>query len=247
MRVYLAAILVPGLFFAAIGKVIAQGPEPQKSVNAKLMAQSQLEVLCERTEFGDNFLFPGSPAIAFNRELTPDDGKKPQPESRYSLSSVTVPAGGWKVDAIAIYTSPRQPADWRKVGRARLNVIAKKGDLPAETDDPLKGREVEVAVSERQQGVYEVRASDLKLTLEPGEYWIGLTPIHSQANGFAEHLIAFGVRDARVDDFHRAGGNDLSPEERLGRPTPNSSRRTPVDSYRGLACAPRSASRLALR
>ena len=56
--------------------------------------------------------------------------------------------------------------------------------------------------------------ADLKLTLEPGEYWIGLTPIHSQANGFAEHLIAFGVRDARFDDVHRAAGGDLSPEER---------------------------------
>jgi hypothetical protein len=160
---------------------------------------------------------------------------------------VTVPAGGWKVDAIAIYTSPSQPADWRKVGRARLNVIAKKG-ICRRGGRTRKGREVEVTVREAQKGVYEVRAAELKLTLEPGEYWIGLTPIHSQTNGFAEHLIAFGVRDARFDDVHRAADEDLSPEERAWAAlSPNSSRRTPVDSHRGPAYPPRSDSRLARR
>jgi hypothetical protein len=52
------------------------------------------------------------------------------------------------------------------------------------------------------------------LALEPGEYWIGLTPICSQPNGFAGHLIAFGVRDARFGDVQRAAGGDLSPGER---------------------------------
>lgn len=212
MRRYLTATLIPGLLLAAIGRLMAQSPEPQEE-DRKLLAQSQPEILCERTEFGDS-VFSGGLAITINRELAPDDGKKAQPESKYGLSSVTVPAGGWKVDAIAIYTSPGQPADWCKVGRARLNVIAKKGDLPGEADDPQKGREVEVTVREAQKGVYEVRAAELKLTLESGEYWIGLTPIHSQANGFAQHLIAFGVRDARFDDVHRAAGDDLSPEER---------------------------------
>jgi hypothetical protein len=151
MRCYLAAILIPGLFLAAIGKAIAQSPGPQTEIGGKLMAQSQPEILCERTEFRDSILFPGSLAITINREVTPGDGKKEQPESKYGLSSVTVPAGGWKVDAIAIYTSPSQPADWRKVGRARLNVIAKKGDLPGAADEPWKGREVEVTVREAQK------------------------------------------------------------------------------------------------
>ncbi len=186
MRCYLAATLIPVLLLAATGKVMAQSPEPQREIDRKLMAQSQPEVLCERTEFSYS-LFMGFLAITFNRELTPDEGKKAQPD-KYGLSSVTVPAGGWKVDAVAIYTSPSQPADWRKVGRARFNVIAKKGDLPGEADEPRKGREVEVTVREAQEGVYEVRAANLKLTLEPGEYWIGLTPIHSQANGFANPI-----------------------------------------------------------
>ncbi len=211
MRCYLAATLIPVLLLWAIGKLMAQSPEPQRAVDRKLMAQSQPEVLCDRTEFGHS-LIVGGPAITFNSEFIPDEGTQAQPD-RYSLSSVTVPAGGWKVDAVAIYTYPGQPAepvDWRKVGRARLNVIAKKGDLPGEADEPRKGREVEVTVRETQEGMYEVRAADLKLTLEPGEYWIGLTPIHSQAYGFACHLIAVGVRDARFDDVYRASGDDFS-------------------------------------
>ena len=213
MRHHLAATLITGLFLAAIGKVMAQGPEPQTEIDAKLIAQSQPEVLCERSKFGDSIF--GGPAFTFNSEFAPDKEKKAQPESKYSLSSVTVPAGGWKVDVVAIYTNPSQPADWCKVGRARLNVIAKKGDLPNVADDPGQGREVEVTVREVQKGVYEVRAADLKLTLEPGEYWIGLAPICSQANGFAGHLIAFGVRNARFDDVHRTASEDLSPKERV--------------------------------
>ena len=41
-------------------------------------------------------------------------GRKQQSESKYGLSSVTVPAGGWTVDAVAIYASPSQPVDWRR-------------------------------------------------------------------------------------------------------------------------------------
>ena len=219
MRYCLAAILIPGLLLSAIGMVIAQSsesqrPQPQKLVDGTLMAQSQPEVLCERTEFGESAIV-GGPAFTINREVTPDNGKKALPESKYGLSSVTVPAGGWKVDAVAIYTNPSQPTDWRKVGRARFNVIAKKEDLPGEAKDPLKGREVEVTVREFKEGIYEVRAADLKVILEPGEYWIGLTPICSQTNGFAGHLTAFGVRDARCNDVRRAAGEELSPEERV--------------------------------
>jgi len=213
MRCYLAATLIAGVFLAATGKVIAQSPKPQSEIDSKL-AQSRPDVLCERTEFGDD-VFIGGLAFTFNREVTPDDRKKAQPESRYSLSSVTVPAGGWKVDAIAIYTSPSQPAGWRKVGRARLNVIAKKRDLPGEADDPRKGREVEVTVREAQKGVYEVRAADLKLTLEPGEYWIGLTPICSQSNGFASHLIAQVIDRYRIGTIIDLNGLDSNDPDQL--------------------------------
>ena len=165
--------------------------------------QSQSEVLCERTDFGHN---SGFRVTQFNNiEHSRDEGNAKR-HNTYCLSSVTVGAGGWKVDAVAIYM--RGAPAWGKTRRARLNVIAKKGDLPGDADDPRKGREVEVKVSE-EAGVYEVRAADLNLTLEPGEYWVGLTPIRSQRNGYAAHLAVIGVSDARFDDVSRTVGGDL--------------------------------------
>ena len=92
MRCYLAATLIPGLFLAAFGKLMAQSPGLQKEVDRKPAAQSRPEVLCERTEFRESTILPGALAIFINRELAPDEGKKAQPGATYSLSSVTVPA-----------------------------------------------------------------------------------------------------------------------------------------------------------
>src|SRR5262245_21642309 len=153
MRCYLVATLILGFLVASIGTLLARSPEPQKEVDRTLKEQSPPQVLCERSNFGDGIF--GGPAFTFNSELAPENEQKAQPESKYSLSSVTVPAGGWKVDAIAIYTNPGQPAEWRKVGRGRLNVIAKKRNLPEAAADPRKGREVAVTVREAQNGVSE--------------------------------------------------------------------------------------------
>ena len=168
MRYYLAATLIPALFLAAIGKVMAQSPEPQQSVDRKLMATVPARSTLRANRVRGQLSISRFPAIAFNREVTPDNGKKEQPESKYSLSSVTVPAGGWKVDAIAIYTHPGQPAEWRKVGRARLNVIAKKADLPGEADEPRKGREVEVTVRERRKACLKCAPRTSSLPLNRG-------------------------------------------------------------------------------
>src|SRR5262249_25586570 len=67
-----------------------------------------------------------------------------------------------------------------------------------------RGREVEVAVREVQKNVYEVRASDLRLTLKPGEYWVGLTPIASDTTDSAWHLLVRSVPDARFEDVFRS-------------------------------------------
>jgi hypothetical protein len=172
------------------------------------MAQPQPEVLCERTQFSPSS--SGGLWIISNHEPAPAEGKKP-PSPTYGLSSVTVPPAGWKIHAVAIYTyRPNRPEGWLKVRRARLNVLAKKADLPGAGEGPRNGREVEVTVRQSQEGVYEVRASNLRLNLEPGEYWIGLTPIHSDTNGEAGHLIARGVRDARFDDVSWQSGDDSS-------------------------------------
>jgi hypothetical protein len=131
------------------------------------MALPQPEVLCERTQFGWSVVGDNLD-ITFNREQPPDEGKKAT-RDYFSLSAVTVPPGGWKIHAVAIYTGyPSQPEGWLKVRRARLNVVAKKADLPAPGEDPRRGREVEVTVRAIKKDVYEVRASDLSLTLKPG-------------------------------------------------------------------------------
>src|SRR5262249_8231128 len=138
--------------------------------------------------------------------------KKKESSSTYGLSSVTVPPGGWKVHAVAIYTRhPRQPKEWLKVSRARFNVIQKKEAVPLKQDDPPRGQEVDVTVREVRKDVCEVRATDLRLTLESGECWIGLTPICAEANGDpGHHLAVHGVRNARSEDvfWNRKGGDD---------------------------------------
>jgi hypothetical protein len=187
--------------------------EQSESLNRTALPQP--EILCQRTDFGKS-TFMGSLASFFTGERPSDEGKKAS-RNRYGLSSVTVPLGGWKIHAIAIYTfSPSRPEGWLKVRQARLNVFPKKGDLPTAEDDPRTGRVVEVTVRESQKGSYEIRASDLDLTLKSAEYWIGLTPIYSDANGrAASHLLARIVHDAPFDDVFRAfGADDLPPEER---------------------------------
>lgn len=182
---------------------VKDGDEPFNRKDSSALLP--LEVLCERKQF---FKREGVFASAINGEWISNEKR----QLHYGLSSVTVPKGGWKVEAIAIYTAPPvNEKDWLKVNRARLNVFPKRGDLPDVNNDPRDGREVEVTVRERREDardtlrpmrVYEVRAVGLQLTLEPGEYWIGITPIDSVSAG-APHLLVQNVHDARFDDVHQ--------------------------------------------
>lgn len=88
-------------------------------------------------------------------------------------------------------------------------MVPKKGDLPGPDEDPRRGREVKVSVCESGKGVFAVVASDLDLRLEPGDYWLGLTPIYDfSAHGSAGHLLATEVRNARFDDVVRSPDAD---------------------------------------
>src|SRR5262245_5622302 len=112
-------------------------------------AAGEPEVLCERVRFGENGL-SGSLAASANGERPAGD--KQSARDVYALSSVTVPPGGWTVQAVAIYTvSPSRPEGWLKLGRARLNVLPKMGERPGAKEDPRAGREVEVAVRKVRQ------------------------------------------------------------------------------------------------
>ena len=88
--------------------------------------------------------------------------------------------------------------------------LPKKAICQARPTIPEKVVRSKSYVRETQEGVYEVRASNLELILEPGEYWIGLTPMSSQANGFAGHLLADGVRNARYSDVYWDSDDDAS-------------------------------------
>jgi hypothetical protein len=165
-----------------------------------LSAAPAPEVLCERTTFVCTQL--GNRLATFNQLETTRDGG---PSGMYGLSAVTVPPAGWDVHAVSIFTNASAPDKWVRLKRARLNVIPKTGDVPAADDDPRHGREVAVAVRDHGNGVFAVTATDLKLHLEPGDYWIGLTPIYDFAtHGRAGHLLTDGVRNARFDDVARA-------------------------------------------
>jgi hypothetical protein len=162
------------------------------------------EVLCERTTFVR--ASPGGRSATF-RQL--ETTRQEEQRGIYGLSAVTVPPAGWKVYAVTIFTSPSSPQKWVKLQRARLNVVPKKGDLPGPDDDPRRGREVKVSVRESGKGVFAVVASDLNLRLEPGDYWLGLTPIYEfSTHGSAGHLLTTEVRNARFDDVVRSPDGD---------------------------------------
>ena len=46
----------------------------------------------------------------------------------YGLSAITVPAAGWHVDAVTIFTTARNPEKWEARPRPRLNVLPKHKD-----------------------------------------------------------------------------------------------------------------------
>src|SRR5262245_20199508 len=163
-------------------------------------ALARPEVLCERVSFVRPA--PGRPYANFpHQESKPEAGLG----AVYGLSSVTVTDLGWSVSAVAIYTAPSAPDKWAGLTEARLNVVPKKGAVPEAGDDPRKGEVTRVRVREHSPGVYEVRADGLKLELAPGEYWIGLTPVHDlNLHGRAGHVVVGDVRDARFDDAVRS-------------------------------------------
>jgi hypothetical protein len=210
---------------APVGRAEA-GPKDTSSeylVNHQEKAPvAEPKTLLARTQFGQRFQPPHAILeIAANFEGTSDKEKR----KVYGLSSITVPAGGWTVTSVAIYTAyPEHPDKWLKLAKARLNIFPKKkGKRPAADDDPERGREIKVSVRKNRQekdgkgkncDVFEVRASNLKLNLEPGDYWIGLTPIISyETTSQGMHLYSHPVDpEPRFEDVARNPDEDFMPE-----------------------------------
>jgi len=170
-----------------------------------LAVQPAPDVLCDRTRF----VHPADrPGWATYRQLESADAARPG--GIYGLSAITVPEAGWHIEAVTIFTTARAPEKWAALDKARFNVFPKgKADTPTADDDPRAGKAVAVTVREVKDGIFAVRASGLDRRLDPGDYWIGLTPIYDAAkHGQGMHVVVGAVRDARYDDAVRSPDGD---------------------------------------
>ncbi len=105
--------------------------------------------------------------------------------STWMVSDVTVGGSGWNVSSIeTIMAAYSSPDPYLGLTQAMLNVMPNtSGTLPLPSQDPSVGQTVTIAVTHNAYfaNYYDVTASGLSLHLNPGEYWIGLTPIGSNA------------------------------------------------------------------
>jgi len=104
-------------------------------------------------------------------------GGPPFGMTNYVVNHVTVVGGGWLVDSISTYYSALDPGWGDAITTGHLHVFTKTGVLPMDgTDDPTLS--TSVAMTGMLDGDHiVVTASGLNLELEPGEYWIGITPV----------------------------------------------------------------------
>ena len=111
-------------------------------------------------------------------------GSPPFGGTSYTVCDVTVPSTGWTISSVTMYFTDFN-FDWAgNVHQGRLNVFSKSGSLPASSNDPGLGTLVSMSDTEGYdssvgQSYNIVTASGLNVSLAPGSYWIGITPIIS--------------------------------------------------------------------
>lgn len=106
-------------------------------------------------------------------------GGGPMGMTMYSVNDITVGGTGWIVESISIYVNALGGFE-NDVTTAYVNVFPKTGSLPTEIPD--NSTSVAVTVVNVGGDDYMVTAAGLAIELEPGEYWIGLTPAASAFN-----------------------------------------------------------------
>lgn len=101
-------------------------------------------------------------------------GLPPFGSTMYAVCDVTVGPEGWIVDGISqVYTA--LDGSWGlAITSGKLVVIPKAGALPAV--DPSTGLTVAMTGISDNNGHWIVSATGLNLMLNPGNYWIGITP-----------------------------------------------------------------------
>jgi hypothetical protein len=92
----------------------------------------------------------------------------------YGVNDITVGGTGWEISAISTFYSKLDEFWGAGITTGVLHVWPKTGPLP--TEDPTLSTTVAMTGTDIG-GAWEVRAAGLSLELEPGEYWIGITPV----------------------------------------------------------------------
>ncbi|MGD8453391.1 MAG: PEP-CTERM sorting domain-containing protein [Phycisphaerae bacterium] len=146
-------------------------------------------VFCAGTVFGDvlwdqSDLYTDAFA-AYEEENVGND----EEYSSYVVDDVEVGETGWNIETVSTYMT-NFTSDWSDISQARLNIIPKDGLVPSNTFDPRDGTLVPVTATE-VSGYYcvlKITADSLDITLTPGQYWIGLTPLVDTTYGLEGHV-----------------------------------------------------------
>lgn len=106
----------------------------------------------------------------------------------FGVADITVPAGGWTINSISVYMANYAIYVFNPASTAVLNIFSRTGPSPLASDNPRRPANGGAGViytattttfSFGGQDIDQVTVSGLSITLAPGDYWIGLTPIYS--------------------------------------------------------------------
>ena len=128
-----------------------------------------------------------------------ESGGPPFGMTMHTVNHVTVGMNGWTIESISTYYSALDPVWGGSIASGFLHVFDKTGALPSDgTDDPTASGVV--AMSGTLNGDhFVVSATGLSIELDPGEYWIGITP--SAASGpFGPEIHLASVDAPAADD-----------------------------------------------
>jgi hypothetical protein len=107
-----------------------------------------------------------------------ESGSPPFGLTQHAVNDVVVGGGGWIVDSITNYYGAADPAWGGAITQGHLHVFDKTSGLPVNgLNDPTTSPLIAMSAVLVGGDHFELTASGLALSLAPGEYWIGITPL----------------------------------------------------------------------
>jgi len=104
-----------------------------------------------------------------------ESGAPPFGLTQHAVNDISVP-GTWTITTISTYFSTLDMGWGDAISTGYLHIFPKTGVMPGELDDPTASLMVPMSGALVDDAIV-VTATDLALTIEPGEYWIGITPV----------------------------------------------------------------------